>query len=166
MRTFSNKECNFSYRDSIFKENPDYIILSATLALEQGDKEALQKVSKDTIEYRAARHPLEYGSCGSIFKAIDVNDIRLANFTQYPRFRESIKADPFPVVPAACFIDEAGLKGYRVGGSMVSRKHPNFFVNFDRASAEDVMILISLVRQRLVHIFDIIPEEEVQYVGF
>jgi UDP-N-acetylmuramate dehydrogenase len=166
VRTFSNKECEFSYRDSIFKQNPNYIILSATVRLEKGDRAALKKFAKDTIAYRASRHPLEYGSCGSVFKAVDVNDIRLSNFVEYPRFRESIKTDPFPVIPAACFIDEAGLKGYRVGGSMVSRKHPNFFVNFDRARAEDVMILISLARQRLVHTFGITVEEEVQYVGY
>ncbi|MBI1888638.1 MAG: UDP-N-acetylmuramate dehydrogenase [Candidatus Spechtbacteria bacterium] len=166
VRTFSNKECGFSYRNSIFKQHPDYVILSATLAFEEGDKETLKKFSKDTMSYRAARHPLEYGSCGSIFKAIDVNDIRISNFEHYPRFRTSIKADPFPVVPAACFIDEAGLKGYRIGGAMVSGKHPNFFVNYKRARAEDVLMLINVARHRLIDTFGVMTEEEVQYVGF
>jgi len=166
IKTINNKDCNFSYRNSIFKQNPDYIILSATLELEQGDKEALQKFSNQTIEYRAARHPLEFGSCGSVFKAIDVNDIRLGHFDRYPRFRELIKNDPYPVIPTACFIDEADLKGYRIGGAMVSTKHPNFLVNYKGANAEDVMILISFVKQRLINIFGIFSEEEVQYVGF
>lgn len=165
-RTISNKECGFVYRGSIFKENPEYVILSATLALEPGDKKALQKFSKDKIAYRASRHPLEYGSCGSVFKAIDVNDIPPRNFDAYPRFRESIKQDPFPVVPAACFIDEAGLKRYRIGGAMVSDKHPNFFVNYKQAKAEDVTKLIEYVKHTLSEKFGVAVEEEVQFVGF
>ena len=166
IKNFPNKDCNFSYRDSVFKQNPNYIILSATLRFEEGDRKTLQKFSKETIEYRAARHPLEYGSCGSVFKAIDVNNIRLGHFEKFPRFKESIKRDPFPVVPTACFIDEADLKGYRIGGAMVSTKHPNFLVNYNDARAEEVMMLISFVKMRLLNKFDIMPEEEVQFVGF
>lgn len=172
IRTFTNSECAFLYRDSIFKQGsqtskyPKYIILSATLQLEQSDKEALKKFSKETVAYRAARHPLEYGSCGSVFKAVDINSIKNEIFDRYPRFRNSIKNDPFPVVPMACFIDEAGLKGHRIGGAMISTKHPNFFVNYKDARAEDVMTLINFAKQKLYDKFAIIPEEEVQYVGF
>lgn len=166
VRTFSNSECVFSYRGSIFKQNPNFIILSATLKFEKGDKKALRKFSKDTIEYRAARHPLEYGSCGSVFKAIDVKDIREKTFENYPRFKASIKNDPFPVVPTACFIDEANLKGHRIGGAMISTKHPNFFVNYKDARAEDVTMLVDFAKRRLYDKFAIMPEEEVQYVGF
>ena len=136
------------------------------MELERGDKKALKKFSASTIEYRAARHPLEYGSCGSVFKAIDVNSVRLGNFDRYLKFREVIKNDPYPVIPTACFIDEANLKGYRIGGAMVSAKHPNFLVNYKGARAEDVSILISVVKQRLINTYGIFPEEEVQYVGF
>lgn len=166
IREFANKQCNFSYRDSIFKQNPNFIVLSATLQLAPGNKKELQDFSRKTIEYRAARHPLEYGSCGSVFKAIDVGEIRLNNFEKYPRFKSSIKYDPFPVIPAACFIDEADLKGYSLGGAVISAKHPNFFVNFNKARAEDVIMLISLAKQRLVDKFGIMAEEEVQLVGF
>ncbi|MFY9457648.1 MAG: UDP-N-acetylmuramate dehydrogenase [Candidatus Spechtbacterales bacterium] len=166
IKTINNKECNFSYRDSIFKQNPNYIVLSATLEFDKGDTTVLRKFSKDTIEYRAARHPLEYGSCGSVFKAVDVNFIKSDIFARYPRFRNSIKNDPFPVVPMACFIDEAGIKGHRIGGAMISTKHPNFFVNYKDARAEDVVALIDFAKQRLFDRFAIMPEEEVQYVGF
>ncbi len=176
IKEFNNNKCQFAYRDSIFsarggsafggKQNPNYIILSATLEFEKGDTNALRKFSKDTIEYRAARHPLEYGSCGSVFKAVDVNFIKSEIFDRYPRFRNSIKNDPFPVVPMACFIDEAELKGHRIGGAMISAKHPNFFVNYKDAMAEDVAMLIDFAKQRIRDKFAIIPEEEVQYVGF
>jgi len=166
VKTLDNKDCNFSYRDSIFKQNPDYIILSTTIKLEAGDRNALRKFSKETIEYRAARHPLEYGSCGSVFKAIDVNSIHPGNFEKYPRFRDLIKNDPFPVIPTACFIDEASLKGYSIGGAMVSTKHPNFLVNYNNASPQDVSALISFTKERLTDKFGIIAEEELQYVGF
>lgn len=166
IKTLSNKECNFVYRGSIFKENSQYIILSATLQLEPGDKKVLHELSEKTIAYRASRHPLEYGSCGSVFKAIDANTIRSDIFDRYPRFKNSIKNDPFPVVPAACFIDEAEIKCYQIGGAMISAKHPNFFVNYKDALAEDVIMLISFTKQRLVDKFGIMAEEEVQYVGF
>jgi UDP-N-acetylmuramate dehydrogenase len=176
IREFNNNECQFVYRGSIFsaqggsasggKQNPNYIILSATLGLEKGDKNALQKFSKDTIEYRAARHPLEYGSCGSVFKAVDVRAVKNEIMDKYPRFKNSIKNDPFPVVPMACFIDEARIKGHRIGGAMISAKHPNFFVNYKDARAGDVAALIDFSKQRLSDKFAIMPEEEVQYVGF
>ncbi len=166
IKTIDNKDCNFSYRDSIFKQNPDYIILSATIKLEAGDGKALQKFSKETIEYRASRHPLEYGSCGSVFKAIDVNSMHSEDFEKYPRFRDLIKNDPFPVIPTACFIDEASLKGYTIGGATVSTKHPNFLVNYNNASSQDVSALINFVKLRLTDKFGIIAEEELQYVGF
>ncbi len=166
IREFRNKDCTFLYRDSIFKQNPNYTILSATLQLEPGNKKELQDFSRKTIEYRAARHPLEYGSCGSVFKAIAVQNISDEIFAKFSRFKNSIKEDPFPVVPAACFIDEADLKGYVLGGAAISTKHPNFFVNFNNARAEDVILLISIAKQRLVDRFGIMAEEEVQLVGF
>lgn len=161
-----SKDCNFFYRSSIFKDNPEYVILSATLQFSLGNKDELKEFSRKTIKYRASRHPLEYGSCGSVFKAIDVKDISEENFAKYPRFRVSIKYDPFPVVPAACFIDEAKLKGYQIGGAIVSAKHPNFFVNYNQARAKDVIMLMSFAKQRLMDTFGIAAEEEVQFIGF
>jgi len=162
---FNNSECQFAYRDSIFKRNSEYIILSAEIKLEPSDREVLKKFSRDTIEYRAARHPLEYGSCGSIFKAIDVNSVDPSIYEKYPRFSREIKKDPFPVIPAACFIDEAGLKRHRIGGAMISDKHPNFFVNYKNARAEDVTKLVKFAKIRLMKNFGIAAEEEVQYIG-
>lgn len=166
IHTATNKECNFSYRDSIFKQNSNLIILSAILKFKKGNGEELKKFSKDTIELRASRHPLEHGTCGSVFKNIAVEAVPKRVFDKYPHLREAIKNDPFPIVPAACFIDETGLKQYQIGGAMVSDKHPNFIVNYKNAKADDVVMLISFIKQRITNSFGIAPEEEVQYVGF
>lgn len=164
--TFNNKQCEFFYRDSVFKKNSNFLILSAEIKFKKGDKDKLKKKSEEIIKFRKSRHPLEYGSCGSVFKAVDVSSLKLKNFEKYPKFKESIKNDPFPVIPIASFIDEAGLKGYRIGGAMISEKHPNFLINFENAKAEEIMSLISFVKQRLISEFGIIPEEEVQYIGW
>ena len=166
IRRATNKECKFSYRTSIFKESAGKVIISASIDLKEGDLEALKETSKNIIDFRASRHPLEYGSCGSVFKAVELNAIHPSHFEKYPAFAKMVKNDPSPVVPMACFIDEASLKGYRIGGAMISNKHPNFFVNYDNASAEDVVTLISFAKYRLRDAFKIQAEEEVQYVGF
>jgi UDP-N-acetylmuramate dehydrogenase len=174
IREFNNNECQFMYRGSIFsaqggsavggKNNSEYIILSAKVKLEPHDREVLKKFSRETIEYRTARHPLEYGSCGSVFKAIDVNSVAPSVFEKHPRFSKEIKQDPFPVIPAACFIDEAGLKRHRIGGAMISDKHPNFFINYKNASAKDIMGLINFTKKRVKKFFNIDIEEEVKFV--
>ncbi|OGZ57325.1 MAG: UDP-N-acetylenolpyruvoylglucosamine reductase [Candidatus Spechtbacteria bacterium RIFCSPHIGHO2_02_FULL_43_15b] len=166
IRVRNNEECKFGYRTSVFKQMPGLVIISATIQLKRGDRKKLLKFSGDTIALRASRHPLEFGSCGSVFKAAELKDINPRHFEKYPRFKNLIKNDPFPVIPMACFLDEADLKNYRIGGAMVSDKHPNFFVNYDNASANDVVTLISLAKQRILHHFKIVAEEEVQYVGF
>ena len=69
-------------------------------------------------------------------------------------------------LPAAKFIEEAGLKGQRIGGAMVSDQHANFILNDNKATADNVVSLISLVKTRVRNEFGIQLEEEVQYVGF
>lgn len=173
-RSFS--DCGFGYRSSIFKSSPGKeIILSATLRLKKGDAEEIEKSVNEKISYRRERHPLEYPNAGSIFKNIPVSRIN-ADFTRinadtisvHPRsnprksaFTAPVKIDPFPVVPAAYIISEAGLKGVSLGGAMISPKHPNFIVNVFGAKASDVKTLINLVKSEIKNKFDIELEEEI-----
>jgi UDP-N-acetylmuramate dehydrogenase len=69
-------------------------------------------------------------------------------------------------LPAGKFIEEAGLKGMKIGGAQVSELHANFIINLGDATADDVMQLISLVKTRVRDEFNVQLEEEVQYVGF
>jgi len=77
---------------------------------------------------------------------------------------ESISKDN--TIPAGWFIEALGLKGKKIGGAMVSEKHGNFIVNTGNAKAEDVAILISLIKQKVRDDFEVQLREEIEYVGF
>lgn len=152
------KECNFSYRNSVFKSKGDEIILSAKLKLGRGDKESIKKSIQEKVDFRNSRHPLDLPNAGSIFKNVDVASAP-KGLLAIPDIL--IKDDPFPVIPAAHLIGRAGLKGVKEGGAMVSTKHANFIVNFDNATSEDVMNLIAKVKKEVKDRFGVELEEEI-----
>ncbi|MCH8741637.1 UDP-N-acetylmuramate dehydrogenase [Patescibacteria group bacterium] len=162
LKTLSRKQCNFSYRSSIFKKN-NWIVLSTALKLGKGNKKLIQSIAKSHIRYREEKHPLEYPNAGSIFKNCDLKKIpkRLR-----ASFNKVVKTDPFPLIPSAHLISEAGLKGLRVGQAEVSTKHPNYIVNLGNTTAKDVIKLINLVKKEVKDKFGIVLEEEIKLVGF
>jgi UDP-N-acetylmuramate dehydrogenase len=101
----------------------------------------LEKSRKDFLEKRSDRQPLDYGSCGSVFKRPPGNY-------------------------AGTLIEKAGCKGMQVGGAMVSTKHANFIVNYKDAKATDIFQLIQKVQKMVYQKFKIWLELEVKLVGF
>ena len=157
-----NNECDFNYRSSVFKQNPGKeIIIEAVLKLENGNSQHIGEEINRNLNYRFHKHPLEYPSLGSTFNNVPLaeidNDVAV-------NFERTIKADPFPVVPAAYLIAEAGLKGVSFGGAMISPKHPNFIVNILDATAEDVKNLIQLAKNEVKNKFNIQLKEEIEYL--
>lgn len=132
-------EMNFSYRHSICKEKP-YIVLSATFELKEGNKDDIKEVMDELREKRTTKQPLEYPSAGSTFK-------RPVGYF------------------AGKLIEDAGLKGYTVGGAQVSEKHSGFVINKGDATASDVMTLINNVRDIVNEKFDVVLEPEVCMIG-
>ncbi|OGZ60842.1 MAG: UDP-N-acetylenolpyruvoylglucosamine reductase [Candidatus Spechtbacteria bacterium RIFCSPLOWO2_01_FULL_43_12] len=162
IRDFSKKECAFAYRISIFKEKPGYIIISAELEFKKGNAEELRRIADEKIEWRRAKHPMEYGNSGSIFKGVEPDKLPVSIKENYPELERAMRDGN---VAAAFFIDQAGLKLKRVGGAEVSNKHPNFLVNrTGSARAEDVLMLASAVKSRVLQEFGVILEEEVHYL--
>jgi UDP-N-acetylmuramate dehydrogenase len=128
----------FSYRRLIFP--PSWIILKGRFRLKKGDKEeSLQRV-KSYSEMRKKRQPLDYPSAGSIFK----------------NPKEG---------PAGKWIEEGGLKGFRIGQAMVSERHANFIINLGKAKAEEVIRLMEFVEKRVYEEKGISLEREVKVVG-
>jgi len=158
----SNAECKFSYRNSIFKEE-NWVVLSAQVQLKLGNKEELRAIADSRIQYRKDKHPLEYPNAGSIFKNVDVKKVP-EQF--YEEFKDKIKQDPFPIVPAAWFVIGAGLTGTKVGKAQISEKHSNYIVNLGGAAAADVKNLINIVQQKIKEKYGIDMEPEVQFLGF
>lgn len=154
-----NNQCGFGYRSSVFKNQKNKeIILSAELRLKAGDKVVIKKAIEDKIRYRRERHPLEHFNIGSIFKNVVLASIPKK---RHSLFSKAVKTDPFPVVPAAFLLSEAGLKGVASGGAMISPKHPNFIVNVLSASSADVENLIALAKHKVKKNFQIELEEEI-----
>ncbi len=155
-------ESKFGYRSSIFKERDGKeIILEAVFNLQKGEKRAIQEAIESKIRYRQERHPIDLPNIGSIFKNVDWKDVPEE---WQNKFSDKMKKDPFPVLPTAILLSEAGLKGVREGGAMFSPKHPNFIVNVEDATAEDVRKLIDVAKKTVKEKFGITLEEEVIYV--
>ena len=161
MRT--NAECQFGYRNSIFKMNTargvTEVITELVFQFASGDQKAIAVSTQEKIDYRVAKQPLDYPNIGSIFKNTDISKVPAETLK---RFEAKIKNDPFPVLPTAVLNDAAGLKGRAVGGAMVSPKHPNFIINSTgSATAADVKALMDIVRAEIKKQFGVELEQEV-----
>jgi len=160
--SFENEQCNFAYRTSIFKENKNLIVISTTLALQKGDIAEVQKIVTETIMTRSARGLNGTKSAGSYFmNPIVENEKMLSDF-------EKEKGVPVrnKTLPAGWVIEQAGLLGKQIGGAQVSEKHANYIINAGEATASDVIILVSFVKQQVRDQFGIQLTEEVNYLGF
>lgn len=162
----TSKDCQFGYRDTIFKKHPEWAILSVILKLEKGDTPEIQARIKKISEERTKKQDIGTKSCGCIFKNVswtrsDIRkDVLLDKFPELKQFEGQLN------IPASFLIDESGFKGRCFGKICVSTKHANFFVNEGGATAEEVVIAIAAAKDAVKRKYGIVLEEEIQYVGF
>ena len=163
IKEYKNKECKFGYRDSIFKQRKNLIILSAQFQLKKGEKKEIKKRMEEYLNYRKNNQPLGFFSAGSVFRNYQgkIKDRNLVK--EFPEIKEFNKKG---IIPAGYLIDRAGLKGKKIGGAMVSFKHANFIVNYNKAKAEDIKALVELIKNEVKKKFGVQLEEEIQYLGF
>jgi len=161
INNYNKKQCKFFYRESIFKYNKN-IIISAELNLKKGDSKKSLEIIKEYLKTRKKGNP-NYPSAGSVFKNLEVKELDLNIIKNYPRINEVIKGGK---IPAAYFIEACGLKGKKIGDAEIYQKHANFIINLGNATAEQIVILISLIKQKVRNKFGIQLEEEIEYVGF
>jgi len=136
IHTIYGDEHQFAYRHSIYQEHPEWIVISAVLNLKEGVKEEISAKMEDFMNRRRTKQPLEYPSAGSVFKR-------------------------YPGRYTAQMIDEAGLKGYQIGGAQVSEKHAGFIINKGNATCADVLQLIEYIKNVIVEKFGVHIECEV-----
>lgn len=135
-RILTNEEMGFSYRHSVLEETGD-IVLSAEFTLTPAEPETIRSRMKELIGKRTASQPLDLPSAGSAFKR---------------------PAGGY----AAALIEEAGLKGFRVGNAGISEKHAGFAVNLGGATAKDMKALLQTVSERVYEASGIRLEPEIR----
>lgn len=138
-KTYRNADCDFSYRHSVFQTNSD-IVLSVTFQLTDGEPIAIKEEMDHLTDLRESKQPLEYPSCGSVFKR------PVGYYT-------------------GKLIQDAGLQGYRIGGAEISRKHAGFIVNVDKATATDYTDMIEFIQERIWDLNHVKLEPEVRIIG-
>ena len=139
VKTLSKDELNLGYRKSLVMEK-GYVVLSATFALQKGDKEKIQARVDELTNRREERQPLEYPSAGSTFK-------RPEGYF------------------AGKLIQDAGLKGFSIGGAAVSDKHAGFVINKGNGTAKDVLDVIHHVQEEVKRQFGVELHPEVRILG-
>jgi UDP-N-acetylmuramate dehydrogenase len=135
----SNEQCQFDYRQSVFMQRPELIITSAKMGLVPDSRERLQEKVNLYKQKRAASQPMGR-TCGSTFKKIG------------------------DVSPGEV-LDKAGLKGYTIGGAMVSPAHANFIINKGNATCQDVLMLIEYMQETIFEKIGKMPELEIRVLG-
>lgn len=136
-----NKELEFKYRSSYMQKNPDNICLGAKIILKKGIKKEIKELVETRKQKRLLTQPLEYPSAGSVFRNPEDNF-------------------------AGQLIEDAGLKGYSIGGAQVSKKHANFIINKKDATSQDISDLIKYVKEKVKEKYNINLKVEQEFVNW
>lgn len=139
IQTLSNADMDFSYRHSVIQEM-HCVVLEARFSLVKGNHNEIKAKMDELTELRVSKQPLEYPSCGSVFKRPE------GHFT-------------------GKLIQDAGLQGLKWGGAQISEKHAGFIVNIDHATATDYVELIAHIQEVIQEKFDVALETEVRIIG-
>jgi UDP-N-acetylmuramate dehydrogenase len=161
VREFSNEECQFLYRESIFKHNKRWVILSATLSMTAAEASELQAASTRILEIRNKKYPPTMKCAGSIFKNFLYSQLPPGVAAQVPA-TSVIEGK----VPSAWFLESVGAKGTRVGDIQVAAYHANLIYNDGHGTSSDLIAVVCDLKRRVREKWGIEVEEEVQYVGF
>jgi UDP-N-acetylmuramate dehydrogenase len=136
----SNDEMEFTYRTSVLQNKRPGIVLEAEFQLTKGDRTAIVAQMQKNKDYRKDTQPWNFPCAGSIFR------------------------NPLPNY-AGKLIEEAGLKGFQIGGAKISEMHGNFIVNAGNATAKDVLDLIQHIKDEILNLYGVKMETEVEIIG-
>lgn len=140
LQWLTNEEMEFSYRTSVLQEKRPGIVVEAKFQLEKGEREKIIAVMQKNKDYRKETQPWDLPCAGSIFR------------------------NPLPNY-AGKLVEEAGLKGYQIGGAKISDMHGNFIINAGNAKACEVLELIDHVKRTIFKLNKVKMETEVEIIG-
>ena len=161
IREIGNAECEFRYRESVFKRRKDWVVLSAELLLEAAPAADLARVADDILTTRNRKYPPTMKCAGSIFKNLILGELDEPARAVVPAtvVREG-------KVPSAWFLEQVGAKGMKNGDIHVADYHANLVYNAGSGTAAQVREVIAELKARVRGQFGLELAEEVQYVGF
>lgn len=163
IKNYKLDDCQFNYRDSIFKRDNNLVIVSAKIKLEKGNKNKVEKEMKEISDRRFEKQPKGWvGSAGSFFMNPEVKNQDLIKLFEKDTGSKSVNGR----IPAGWLIEEAGFKGKKIGKVMVSDKNANFIVNTGGGTAEEIIMLSSIIKQKIRVKFGIQLKEEVKIVYY
>jgi UDP-N-acetylmuramate dehydrogenase len=151
----SQDECQFAYDQSRFQQSQE-VILRAVFLLQPGDTEESRKILRESAAYRVKTQPLGLPSSGCIFRNVP-NTSRLHSL--FPKFADN------DFISAGFLIDQAGLKGLRVGGVEISQKHAAFMVNRGGGTAKEINELIEKTKVEVEKKYGVTLVEEIFWLG-
>jgi UDP-N-acetylmuramate dehydrogenase len=161
VRIFENEDCEFHYRESVFKKHKEWIVFSTHLRMDRADAAELQKISADILKVRNEKFPVTMKCAGSIFKNLLLKELPAAVAAEVPE-----KVVREGKIPAAWFLEQVGAKGMQRGDIHVADYHANLIYNAGDGTAADLRAVIEELKSRVRARFGIGIEEEVQYVGW
>jgi len=161
IRWCGNAECQFEYRESVFKRHKDWVIFSAELEMQPSTAGDLRRTADDILAIRNQKYPPTMKCAGSIFKNLILKQLPDSVRRVVPE-----KVVREGKVPSAWFLEQVGAKGMKNGDIEVAEYHANLIYNAGSGTARQLCEVIGELKSRVQRQFGLELEEEVQYVGF
>ena len=166
-KVFKKADCAFGYRHSIFKDQPELVIINVDFVLEKGDRAQLKEAMINVLEQRKKRPYSKFPSAGSVFKNVCLTKLEESRRTELvTEFEASSgqKLEGRTMLPAGWFIEQVGLKGRQIGQAKISNKHANVIINLGGAVSGDVVKLINEAKENVQKQFGVELEEEIKII--
>ena len=159
---FNNANCQFQYRDSVFKKERDIIVLSTILNIPKSSDIKNDQARYDTIATkRDSVYPIGFRSPGSLFKNILYSDLTTEQQVRIPK-DWVVYGNKLPV---GRLLEELNLKGKTIGGIKMTDNHPNIMFNFNNGNYKDATDLVQFLQSQVKTNFGIDIEPEVRFLS-
>ncbi len=168
LKTLTNKDLQFAYRDSLVKQNKKMVVVTARFRMSKSiDKEIeeAKKIYERNKQYRKDKHPLNYPNCGSVFKNIKKKEEVEKVLSVWPDVEDLVKTKWYGKVSMGYIIHKLGFEEFRIGDAEVSEKHNNFIINLGQARSADVLEIAEKIKKKVNQTFGFYPEIEVEIVA-
>jgi len=167
LKKLKSSGLEFGYRESLVKKNKNWIIGNCFFRLNIANDKSLAIAKEEYsshIDYRNRNHPMEYPSCGSVFKNITKKGQVQKIIDKWSDIKDLVDNKWYHKASMGYVISRLGFSGFKIGGAKVSEKHANYIVNVSNAKFDDVYGIIDKIKEKFSKTFGFFPELEVEVV--